>query len=212
MEAAVKPSFAEASRDLLRERVLDAVGELAAERAWSEVKMADVAEVAGVSRQTLYNTFGSRQEMAQAYVLREGDQFVAAVEMAIRSNAPDAQAALRAAVEIFLAAAATHPVIRAIVAADGAGDDFLPLLTTRGGPLIAEVTDRLGQIVIESWPGVPEREAGVVADCLARLAISHAALPADRPDRTAKAIAEVLGPYVDNVIQGMENPPPLPSE
>ena len=201
MEAAVKPTFAEASRDLLRETVLDAVGELAAERPWSEVKMADVAQVAGVSRQTLYNTFGSRQEMAQAYVLREGDRFVAAVESAIRSNAPDAQAALRSAVEVFLLAAETHPVIRAVVASGGAGDEFLPLLTTRGGPLVAEVTDRLGQIVVESWPGVPEREAAVIADCLARLAISHAALPADRPDRTAKAIAEVLGPYLDGVIR-----------
>lgn len=201
MEAAVKPTFAEASRDLLRETVLDAVGELAAERPWSEVKMADVAEVAGVSRQTLYNTFGSRQEMAQAYVLREGDRFVAAVESAIRSNAPDARAALRSAVEVFLLAAETHPVIRAVVASEGAGDEFLPLLTTRGGPLVAEVTDRLGQIVVESWPGVPEREAAVIADCLARLAISHAALPADRPDRTAKAIAEVLGPYLDGVIR-----------
>ena len=201
MEAAVKPTFAEASRDLLRETVLDAVGELAAERPWSEVKMADVAQVAGVSRQTLYNTFGSRQEMAQAYVLREGDRFVAAVESAIRSNAPDAQAALRSAVEVFLVAAETHPVIRAVVASEGAGDEFLPLLTTRGGPLVAEVTDRLGQIVVESWPGVPEREAAVIADCLARLAISHAALPADRPDRTAKAIAEVLGPYLDGVIR-----------
>jgi len=201
LEAAVKPTFAEASRDLLRETVLDAVGELAAERPWSEVKMADVAQVAGVSRQTLYNTFGSRQEMAQAYVLREGDRFVAAVESAIRSNAPDAQAALRSAVEVFLVAAETHPVIRAVVASEGAGDEFLPLLTTRGGPLVAEVTDRLGQIVVESWPGVPEREAAVIADCLARLAISHAALPADRPDRTAKAIAEVLGPYLDGVIR-----------
>lgn len=200
MEAAARPSFADASRELLRDRVLDAVGELASERAWSEVTMAEVALAAGVSRQTLYNAFGSRQELAQAYVLREGDRFVAAVEEAIRSNAPDAEAALRAAVEIFLTAAETHPVIRAVVASES-GDELLPLLTTRGGPLVGEVTNRLGQIIVESWPGVRKREASVIADCLARLAISHAALPADRPDRTAKAIAEVLGPYLDLVIE-----------
>jgi AcrR family transcriptional regulator len=200
VEAAPRPSFADASRDLLRERVLDAVGELASDRPWSEVTMAEVALAAGVSRQTLYNAFGSRQEMAQAYVLREGDRFVAAVESAIRTNAPDARAALRAAVEIFLTAAETHPVIKAVVGSES-GDELLPLLTTRGGPLVDEVTDRLAQIMVESWPGLSRREAAVIADCLARLAISHAALPADRPDRTAKAIAEVLGPYLDLVIE-----------
>jgi AcrR family transcriptional regulator len=199
MEAA-RQSFADASRELLHDRVLDAVGELASQRPWPEVTMAEVALAAGVSRQTLYNAFGSRQEMAQAYVLREGDRFVAAVESAIRDAAPDARKALQGAVEIFLTAAETHPLISAIVASES-GDELLPLLTTRGGPLVGEVTDRLAEIIGESWPGVPEREAAVVADCLARLAISHAALPADRPDRTAKAIAEVLGPYLDEVIQ-----------
>lgn len=206
MEAAPRPSFADASRELLRDRVLDGVGELASARPWADVTMAEVALAAGVSRQTLYNTFGSRQELAQEYVLREGDRFVAAVETAIRDAAPDARGALRAAVEIFLAAAETHPVIRAIVASES-GDELLPLLTTRGGPLVAEVTDRLAQIITESWPGVPRREAGVIADCLARLAISHAALPADRPDRTAKAIAEVLGPYLDRVIDQIATQP-----
>jgi AcrR family transcriptional regulator len=197
---AARQSLAEASRELLRDRVLDAVGEVASAKPWGEATMAEIALAAGVSRQTLYNSFGSRQELAQAYVLREGDRFVAAVESAIRTNAPDARAALRAAVEIFLTAAETHPVIKAVVASES-GDELLPLLTTRGGPLVDEVTDRLAQIILESWPGVPRREAGVIADCLARLAISHAALPADRPDRTAKAIAEVLGPYVDQVIE-----------
>ena len=199
MEAA-RQSYADASRELLRDRVLDAVGELAGAKAWDAVTMAEVALAAGVSRQTLYNAFGSRQEMAQAYVLREGDRFVAAVESAIRDAAPDARKALRAAVEIFLTAAETHPVIRAVVASES-GDELLPLLTTRGGPLVGEVTDRLAEIITASWPEVPEQEAAVVADCLARLAISHAALPADRPDRTARAIADVLGPYVDAVIR-----------
>ena len=71
-----RPGFAEASRDLLRETVLDAVGELLAERSWPEVTMAQVAERAGVTRQTLYNSFGSRDELAQAYVMREAERFL----------------------------------------------------------------------------------------------------------------------------------------
>lgn len=194
-----RPSFADASRELLRETVLDAVGELAAERPWPEVKMAEVAQRAGVSRQTLYNTFGSRQEMAQAYVMREAERFVAAVEAAIREHAPDGRAALAAALEIFLAAAETHPVIRAVSTSES-GDELLPLLTTRGGPLVSEVTDRLTLLLLENWEGVSAREAELVADTLVRLAISHAALPGAPPARTAADLASILGPYVDSLV------------
>ncbi len=201
MEPTATPSFAEASRELLHATVLDAVGELAAQRPWSKVKMADVAEAAGVSRQTLYNAFGSRQEMAQAYVLREGDSFLIAVEAAVRANAPDARAALRGALEIFLAAAETHPVIRAVVASEGAGDEFLPLLTTRGGPLVTEVTERLADLFMEIWPQVSEADARMIADTMVRLAISHAALPGGEPGEIAEELAQILGPAIDERLE-----------
>jgi AcrR family transcriptional regulator len=196
-----RPSFADASRDLLRETVLDAVGELAAERRWPDVKMADVAERAGVSRQTLYNAFGSRQEMAQAYVMREAERFLAAVAAAIGEHAPDGRAALAAALEIFLSAAETHPVIRAVSASEN-GDELLPLLTTRGGPLVTEITDGLADVLVANWAGVARPAAKLVADCLVRLAISHAALPGGPPARTAADIASILGPYVDSLVRG----------
>ncbi|MDQ3935089.1 MAG: TetR/AcrR family transcriptional regulator, partial [Actinomycetota bacterium] len=91
--------FAEASRGLLRDTVLDAVGELLADREWSGVTMAEVAERSGVSRQTLYNAFGGRRDLAQAYVMREAERFIAATEQAIRSNADDPRAALASATE-----------------------------------------------------------------------------------------------------------------
>lgn len=197
--ASARPSFAEASRDLLRETVLDAVGELAAERPWPEVTMADVANRAGVSRQTLYNSFGSRQEMAQAYVRREAERFVTAVEAAIREHAPDGRAALAAAVEIFLAAAETHPVIRAVIRSES-GDELLPLLTTRGGPLVDEITERIADLLVENWPEAPRREAELLADTLVRLAISHAALPGGPPAKVADDLAGVLGPFIDSVV------------
>jgi AcrR family transcriptional regulator len=200
MEAAARQSFAETSRELLRETVLDAVGELAAERTWPDVTMADVALRAGVSRQTLYNAFGARQDLAQAYVMREADRFQEAVSVAIREHAPDARAALEAALEIFLSAAGTHPVIRAVTASES-GDELLPLLTTRGGPLVAEVTDHLAETLVASWPGLRRADAEQVSDCLVRLAISHAALPAASPRKTAQALARILGPFFDELLR-----------
>jgi AcrR family transcriptional regulator len=199
VEAARKP-FADASRDLLRDTVLDAVGELASVRPWSDVTMAEVALAAGVSRQTLYNTFGSRQEMAQAYVLREAERFVEAVAGEIRSRPNDPREALRGALEIFLGAAETHPLIKAVAAGDQAGEEFLPLLTTRGGPLVSDVTERLGKLMQETWPGLAAADARLLADCLVRLAISHAALPVGSPSQTAESVARILGPFVDELL------------
>ena len=198
MEAA-RATFAEASRELLRDRVLDAVGELAAARPWPDVTMAEVAVAAGVSRQTLYHSFGSRQELAQAYVMREAENFVAAVADTIREHPDDPRMALRGALEIFLGAAETHPLIKAVASADS-GEEFLPLVTTRGGPLVAEVTEQISSLMLETWPGLPRTEARLVADCLIRLAISHAALPSGTPAATAESVARILGPYIDGLL------------
>jgi AcrR family transcriptional regulator len=190
---------AELARTLLRERVLDAVGELLRDSPWAQVKMAEVAVRAGVSRQTLYNAFGSRQDLAREYVGREAERFLAAVDVAIAEHAAEAREALEAALEVFLVAAADHPLIRAITSTDGA-EELLPLVTTRGGPLVEGVTEHLAATLVRTWPRLRRPDAGLVADALVRLAISYAALPAGDPRATAAAIARVLGPSVDELL------------
>lgn len=194
-----RPSYAEASRTLLRQRVLDAVGERLGEKPWAEVTMAEVAVAAGVSRQTLYNEFGSRGELARAYVMREAETFVAAVEGAVVGRSDDPRAALAAAFELFLSAAATHPIVRAISAGEE-GDELLALVTTRGGRLLEEITDRLTGFLATNWPRVDVDELRLVAETLIRLAISHAALPSAEPARTADSVARLLGPYLDKLV------------
>lgn len=192
-------SYAEAARGLLRERVLDGVGELLRDRPWSQVSMAEVAARSGVSRQTLYNAFGSRQELARAYVNREADRFLVAVDAAVRERAADPRAALAAALEIFLAAAREHPLVRAITSSDGS-EELLPLVTTRGGPLVERVTGHLTELFLGVWPGVSQADAAPVADALVRLAISYAALPSGEPADTAGAVAALLGPRIDSLL------------
>jgi AcrR family transcriptional regulator len=191
--------YSELARGLLRDRVLEAVGELLADRPWPKVSMAAVADHVGVSRQTLYNTFGSRQELAQAYVEREADRFLAGVDGAVREHAADPQDALAAALAIFLGAAGRHPLVRAITAAEG-GEELLPLVTTRGGPLIEHVTEHLTALMVETWPRLPRSDAGPIADALVRLAISYAALPAGDPIATAHTIARLLSPSVEELL------------
>ena len=53
------------------ERILATAAEMTAEVGWSGVTMAALAERVGVSRQTVYNEWGSRDRLAEAMVLRE---------------------------------------------------------------------------------------------------------------------------------------------
>lgn len=198
MTTAVKPRFAEASRALLRQTVLDAVHELLEDRAWGEVTMGEVAAHAGVSRQTLYNAFGGRDELSQAYVIREADRFLAVVAETIRANAHDARVALSAGFGVFLSAAAAHPLVRTI-ASSRDGEELLALGTVRGGPVLDGVTSGLARVITESWPTLPAPETHFVADCLVRLAISHAALPSTSPQQAADSVGEILGPYLDGL-------------
>ncbi|MFD5660477.1 TetR/AcrR family transcriptional regulator, partial [Streptomyces hirsutus] len=66
-----------------RESLLDAAYAALACRPWSAVRMVDVAAAAGVSRQTLYNEFGSKEGLARALVRREADGYLAGVDRAL---------------------------------------------------------------------------------------------------------------------------------
>ncbi|GAA0644551.1 hypothetical protein GCM10009535_22440 [Streptomyces thermocarboxydovorans] len=70
-----------------RESLLDAAYTALARRPWSAVRMVDVAASAGVSRQTLYNEFGSKDGLARALVRREADAYLAGVDRALSGAA-----------------------------------------------------------------------------------------------------------------------------
>jgi AcrR family transcriptional regulator len=197
--AAERTPYAVAARELLRDTLLDSARDLLAQRDWAEITMADIASAAGVSRQTLYSEFGSRGEFAQALFLREADRFLTAVEEAVNSNLDDPVAALAAAFEVFLTAAAENSLIRAVVAGDG-NDSLLPYVTTQGQPVVAQAADRLAAVVSAGWPGVDRDAIELLADCVVRLAISYAALPTGPADVTAAAVATLLGPYLEQLV------------
>ena len=190
--------YALAARELLRSTLFDAARDELARRRWNEVTMADIAAAAGVSRQTLYKEFGSREQFARALILREADRFVGAVEEAMDAHLGDPEAALLAAFGLFLSVAAEDPLVRAAIAG---GDEMLPLVTTQGQPLVERSTERLQAAITSRWPQVSPHDAALLAECLVRLAISYATLPAGPAGTTASSIAELLGPYIERALQ-----------
>lgn len=190
--------YAVAARALLRDTLLDAARRELEQRSWSEVTMADIALAAGVSRQTLYKEFGSRDDFAQAFVLREAERFLSAVETALDVHLDDPIAALTAAFGLFLDAAAEDPLIRAAITGSG---EMLPFVTTQGQPLVQGAAERLSAAIRARWPQAAPHDAALLAECLVRLGISYVALPVGPAGMTAASIAELLGPYIERALQ-----------
>jgi AcrR family transcriptional regulator len=200
--------YAVAARALLRDTLLDAARAELEHRPWSEVTMAEVAAKAGVSRQTLYKEFGSREEFAQVFVLREAQRFIGAVEGALDAHLEDPKAALAAAFGLFLTAAGEDPLIRAAIAGSG---EMLPFVTTQGQPLVEGAAERLGAAIAERWPQAAAHDTALLAECLVRLAISYTTLPIDPAGMTASSIAELLGPFIEHALRLDVLPVPAPA-
>jgi AcrR family transcriptional regulator len=192
--------YSVAARELLRNTLLDAACHELSSRHWADITMADIAVAAGVSRQTLYKEFGSREEFAQILVLREAESFLDAVEQAVGRHLDDPSKALAAAFDLFLTAAAENPLLRAIVIEEGA-EELLALLTVHGKPLVERAADRLTDVMVAGWPLMRRRDAELLGDVLVRLAISYAALPSGPASATATAVSSLFQPYVEKLVR-----------
>ena len=198
-------SYRDAVRQLRRDRLLDAGRERLGDRAWADVTMAEIAGAAGVSRQTLYNEFGSRDEFGQALLIREGSRFLDAVEQAIDEHSRDPLAALTAALEGFLTIAHDDPLVRLLLTDDGMAG-LLPLVTTQRRPILNSARRRLVEAIDAHWPGAAARDLDALADALVRLAISHVAAPHLPPAQTAASITRLLAPAIERMLKGGGEP------
>ncbi|MEV6764655.1 helix-turn-helix domain-containing protein [Streptomyces sp. NPDC051105] len=114
-----------------RESLLDAAYTALARRPWAAVRMVDVAAAAGVSRQTLYNEFGSKEGLARALVRREADGYLAGVERALVSHT-EVRERLTATAEWMAAAGRENVLVRAMLT--GCWSERLPSPTLTAMP------------------------------------------------------------------------------
>ena len=114
----------------LRDDLLDAAAELIAQRGYKGVRMQDIADANGVSRQTVYNEFGYRMSLTQALMLRDHERYLDGVDDALSSH-DDLHEAVAAAVSFSLRTAADDPLKKAILTGAGS-EDLLPLFEDGG--------------------------------------------------------------------------------
>jgi AcrR family transcriptional regulator len=188
--------YAEASRVLLRDSVLDAMRDLLLARDWSAITLSDVARAAGISRQTIYNEFGSRQGLAQGYALRLADRLVDAVHAAIDANVGNIHEALLQGFRSFFADSAADPLVISLLTGV-AKPDLLQIITTDSGPIITRASARLTVALTQSWVATSDEDAGVLARAIVRLALSYVSMPPEANHDVAADLARLMTPFAE---------------
>jgi AcrR family transcriptional regulator len=188
--------YAEASRALLRDSVLDAMRELLGSRDWPAITLADVARAAGISRQTIYNEFGSRQGLAQGYALRLADRLVDAVEDAIYANVGDVYAAFLQGFRAFFSESAADPLVISLVTGV-AKPDLLQIITTDSAPIITHCSGRLTSSFMNSWMCASAEDSGMLARAIVRLAMSYVSMPPEADHDVAADLARLMTPAAE---------------
>lgn len=194
--AAQRVPYAEASRVLLRDSILDGMRDLLLTRDWSAITLSHVASAAGISRQTIYNEFGSRQGLAQAYALRLADRLVDQIDDAIEGNVGDVYSAFLQGFRDFFTESAADPLVTSLLTG-AIKPDLLQLITTDSGPIISHCSQRLTATFMHSWVTCSEDDAGILARAIVRLAMSYISMPPEADHDVAADLARLLTPAAE---------------
>lgn len=172
-------SFKERVHGMLRTSILDAAWERASDTAWVHVRIADIADDVGVSRQTVYNEFGTKDQLSMALFEREIERYMVGIEDLV-ARAERQDAALRDIVHWLLREADDHRLLTRMVTEGRAGTHpLVPVLTVRADLIIKPVRTRLVEIVRGRWPDLGVDEATVGADLMARFVLGQIVCPSD---------------------------------
>jgi AcrR family transcriptional regulator len=176
--------------------VFDALRALLIQHPWGDVTLEAVARDAGVSRQTLYNTFGSRNGLARAYTQALADALCDVIEETLSAYPDDPQGGLEQGLLVYLETSAADPLIQRVRTGE-AHHELLRIVTTDAAPLLVRVAGRLEAAVLATWPQVPVERAEALARVVARLALSYVTTPPENdesPAALAAGLAAVLAP------------------
>ena len=191
-------NFREDVRGLLHERLLDAAQEITVGSGWSDVTMARIADIAGVSRQTVYNEFGSKPELANELVMRELGRFLEVVRSRLLEH-DDFVEGIEGACEGALSMGESNPLLRSVISSiHQRENDLVPLLTTESQGVIDVAKATISGVVHEKHPdlGLTDDQLDGAVEAIVRLVLSHIMRPSYSPAEAARQIGWIAGRVV----------------
>lgn len=175
--------------DATAARILDATFGAVADSGLARLTLEEVARRAGVSRQTLYRKYTSREGLLRALVLREEEWFIERVRAAAR-NHPSVEDAIAAGTTAALHAAREHPLLQRLLREEPG--EILPLVVLGEGPVISVARPVVREILEQRLEARPEQVLQVADTCV-RLLVSHVLDPGE-------GAPEVVGPLIARTI------------
>jgi AcrR family transcriptional regulator len=171
-----------------RESLLDAAFAALGDRPWTAVRMVEVAAAAGVSRQTLYNEFRSKEGLVRALVRRETEAYLAGVERALTlagRDGGDPGECFAAAAGWTLRTARRSPLVRAALTGRP-GDrpplpDLVPALHTRAVAALAA-----------AFPQLRPGDIAWACEAAIRLTLSYVIAPAPSEEAGCLRVAQLV--------------------
>ena len=172
------------------DRILNAAFAAMASHGLAKVSLEDVAREAGMSRQTVYRYFGSKEALVTAAILREEQGFLDRMAEAVESHR-DLRPAMEAAIVAGLRAAREHPLLDRLLATEP--EALLPFLTTGGGPVLSAARPAIQALLEQRLPHLEATTLRRAADTATRLFISYAINPPDDDiDEVAAGLADLI--------------------
>jgi AcrR family transcriptional regulator len=160
-----------------QERILDAAFEQIGEWGLGRTTVEDVARAAGLTRQTIYRYFPSKDHLVTALLLREEDRLLDGAREAFAAQ-PELADALYEGILFCFHFAEEHPFLERMLRTDEAIS--LPYVTTRGGSVVSRAREVVaGLIRRKAWVRAAMVEP--VADLIVRAFISYTLTPPERP-------------------------------
>jgi AcrR family transcriptional regulator len=173
-------------RDALAvDRILDAAGELFAERGVATVGMAEIAAAAGCSRATLYRYFPNRLELRAAFVHRAARRLGAEVAAKV-DGVPDPERRLEKAVLAAVAGVRSDPTMAAWFVEDSAG--------IASG--MAQASEVIGALAASFLGDAADRRTRDAAAWVVRVVVSLLVMPAADAAEERRLVRRYLVPAV----------------
>ncbi|MFY9487806.1 MAG: TetR/AcrR family transcriptional regulator [Solirubrobacterales bacterium] len=164
-------------RILVIDRILSVTGQEAERVGPDRIRMGEVAARAGVSRASLYRYFANKDELIQAYTMREFDQLFAQIDEAM-APFDTFEDRLSAAFGYAIPAMRSHPVFISVL---DLAERQIMRMTLQSGDVLGHARDlvleRLNRAVREGRIQLDQFDAAVSGELMARFLISLLSTP-----------------------------------
>lgn len=173
--------------------ILDAALEVLGRVGIAKLALEEVATEAGVSRQTVYRHFGSRDGLLSAVIVREEEELLGLVDEAT-DGVDDVEEAVRVGLAAALHGAQQHPLLQRLLTSEP--EALLPFLTLGSGPVLSIIGPAIAAVVQRRAPHLTDADLEFLGDAIGRVVVSYAVSPREDIDDTASRLAAMVVAHV----------------